>query len=55
MALRDNRDWAAELATALAKRQREDGSWVNPIELVRENDPIVATANAVSALSRCRK
>jgi squalene-hopene/tetraprenyl-beta-curcumene cyclase len=48
-------NWAAELAAELAKRQREDGSWANPVELVRENDPIVATCNAVSALARCRK
>ena len=48
-------DWAAELGAELAKRQREDGSWSNPVELVRENDPIVATANAVSALARCKR
>jgi squalene-hopene/tetraprenyl-beta-curcumene cyclase len=51
----DGSDWAGELAAQLAKRQKEDGSWVNPAELVRENDPIVATANAVSALAKCRK
>jgi hypothetical protein len=47
-------DWAAELAAELKKRQRDDGSWANPIELVRENDPIVATCNAVSTLAKCR-
>jgi squalene-hopene/tetraprenyl-beta-curcumene cyclase len=52
--LADGRDWAAELAAELAKRQREDGSWANRIELVRENDPIVATCNALGALSRCK-
>jgi squalene-hopene/tetraprenyl-beta-curcumene cyclase len=51
----DGSDWAADLAAQLAKRQNEDGGWVNPVELVRENDPIVATANAVSALSKCKK
>jgi squalene-hopene/tetraprenyl-beta-curcumene cyclase len=48
-------DWSAELPAALKKRQRDDGSWSNPVELVRENDPVVATAQAVLALSRCRK
>jgi hypothetical protein len=56
--LRDRKEWAAgwaaELAHELAKRQREDGSWANPVELVRENDPLVATCNAVSALAKCR-
>jgi hypothetical protein len=48
-------DWRAELTAELAKRQRDDGSWANPVELVRENDPIVATCSAVSALVRCKK
>jgi hypothetical protein len=52
------KEWAAEQATGLAhelaKRQREDGSWANPVELVRENDPLVATCNAVSALANCK-
>lgn len=47
-------DWAAVLAAELAKRQRGDGSWANPVELVRENEPLVATSNAVMALARCR-
>lgn len=55
LTLPDGRDWAAELGAELAKRQREDGSWANSVELVRENDPIVATCNALSALSRCIK
>jgi hypothetical protein len=46
--------WAAALTTELTKRQKEDGSWVNTIELVRENDPIVATCNAIIALARCK-
>jgi hypothetical protein len=45
--------WAGPLAAELAKRQKEDGSWANPVELVRENDPIVSTANAVIALANC--
>jgi Prenyltransferase and squalene oxidase repeat len=49
------RDWAAELSTELARRQYKDGSWANPVELVRENEPLVATSNAVSALAKCIK
>lgn len=48
------KDWAAELTAELVKRQKDDGSWANPVELVRENDPIVATANAVIALANCK-
>ncbi|MBA4189288.1 MAG: hypothetical protein C0467_14930 [Planctomycetaceae bacterium] len=51
--LPDDRDWADELSRELIRRQKPDGSWVNPIELVRENDPIVATCNAISALATC--
>jgi hypothetical protein len=52
--LPDDRDWRAELTKELVKRQRRDGSWANPVELVRENDPIVATASAIIALANCR-
>lgn len=52
--LPDGRDWRVELTKELVKRQRKDGSWANPVELVRENDPIVATANAIIALANCR-
>jgi hypothetical protein len=55
LVLADGRDWATELATELAKRQRRDGHWENAVELVRENDPLVATANALIALAQCRK
>jgi hypothetical protein len=48
-------DWATALGNELAGRQQRDGSWVNPVELVRENEPLVATSNAVSALARCKK
>ncbi len=51
LALPDGRDWSAELTASLTKRQRVDGSWANPVELVRENDPIVATSNALTALA----
>jgi hypothetical protein len=49
------RDWAAELSQELALRQAKDGSWTNPVEQVRENEPLVATSNAVLALARCRE
>ncbi len=49
----DGKPWAA-LEAELVKRQRPDGSWANPIELVRENEPLVATAQAVIALGACR-
>jgi len=53
VALRDDRDWADELSRELIRRQKPDGCWVNPVELVRENDPIVATCSAISALATC--
>jgi squalene-hopene/tetraprenyl-beta-curcumene cyclase len=45
--------WAPELAAELTKRQRADGSWSNPVELVRENEPLVATSHALIALANC--
>jgi hypothetical protein len=53
--LPDGREWAAELEAELVKRQHKDGRWENPVDLVRENDPLVATANAVAALSNCKR
>lgn len=46
--------WAEALADELIKRQRDDGSWENPVDLVRENDPVVCTCLAVRALANCR-
>jgi len=46
--------WAGALKSELAKRQKADGSWANPVELVRENDPTVATAFAVIAVANCK-
>ncbi len=54
LVLPNDRDWAAELGSALARKQQPDGSWANPIELVRENDPLVATSQALAALAACR-
>jgi hypothetical protein len=46
--------WAPALAAELLKRQKDDGSWANPVELVRENDPVVATSSALIALAHCK-
>jgi squalene-hopene/tetraprenyl-beta-curcumene cyclase len=46
--------WADLLAEELLKRQREDSSWANDIFAQRENDPLVATSEAVEALATCR-
>jgi hypothetical protein len=48
------RRWAEAFAEQLLKRQRDDGSWVNPVVMVREDDPLVATSLAVRALAICR-
>ena len=39
------------LAEEVLKKQREDGSWVNPAHAIREDDPITATSFALTALS----
>ena len=41
------------LAEALAVEQREDGSWSNPENLVKEDDPLIATPFAIRALANC--
>jgi len=38
------------LAEELLRRQREDGSWINPAHAIREDDPITATSFALIAL-----
>ncbi len=55
LTLPGQRHWANELAQALLNKQKPDGSWENPLELVRENEPLVATAQAVIALALCHK
>jgi squalene-hopene/tetraprenyl-beta-curcumene cyclase len=47
--------WAEELADELVRRQRPDGSWINPLVPQREDDPLVATALAGLALASCRE
>ena len=46
-------DWRAHLTNALARQQRPDGSWSNPITVMSEDDPVLATAFAVQVLIRC--
>jgi hypothetical protein len=38
------------VADGLRRTQRRDGSWVNPENLVKEDDPLIATPFAVRAL-----
>jgi hypothetical protein len=47
--------WADELARELIKRQRPHGSWKNSDGEVREDDPLLATALAVAAISACHR
>jgi squalene-hopene/tetraprenyl-beta-curcumene cyclase len=47
------RDWRDDLVTELARTQKADGSWVNTNKQFMENDPNLATAFALLALSYC--
>ena len=38
----------------LAKRQKEDGSWTNPVDRWFEGDPNLVTGFALMALSYCK-
>jgi hypothetical protein len=42
------------LVSSLESEQHADGSWRNPEKLVKEDDPLIATAFAVSALSHAK-
>lgn len=44
-------DWRAELRAEIAKRQRQDGAWVNETARWMEGDPNLVTAYALLALS----
>ena len=46
--------WAQALADELMRRQGKQGSWTNPAGAQREDDPLVATSMAMSALAICR-
>jgi hypothetical protein len=39
------------IANLLKRTQRRDGSWANPENLVKEDDPLIATGFAARALS----
>jgi len=47
-------DWRRELTEELARRQQENGSWVNTNVHWMEGDPNLATAFALLALSYCQ-
>lgn len=47
-------DWRAELTTAIAKRQKADGSFVNTNDRWMEGDPNLVTGYALMALSHCK-
>ena len=48
-------DWAELFADALLARQGSAGSWSNPVVDVREDDLLVATCFAATALATCRE
>jgi squalene-hopene/tetraprenyl-beta-curcumene cyclase len=47
-------DWRADLVSALAKRQAENGSWVNRSDNFMEGDPNIVTSFALLALAAAR-
>ncbi len=48
-------NWRAELVEALAKRQAENGSWVNASDSFMEGDPNLVTSYGLLALAYARK
>jgi squalene-hopene/tetraprenyl-beta-curcumene cyclase len=44
-------DWRAEITAALAKRQREDGSWVNDSSNWMEGNPLLVSGYALMTLA----
>lgn len=48
-------NWAEKIATRLIQSQKPDGSWVNPVGLMKENDPLIATGFALMTLDYCLK
>lgn len=49
----DKHDWRKELTEALAKRQKDNGSWVNAADRWMEGDPNLTTAYSLMALKYC--
>ncbi len=47
-------DWRADITAALAKRQKQNGSWTNENDHWMEGDPNVVTGYALIALSYCK-
>jgi squalene-hopene/tetraprenyl-beta-curcumene cyclase len=47
-------DWRADITAALAKRQRDNGSWSNEQDHWMEGDPNVVTGYALMALAYCK-
>ncbi len=47
-------NWRAELIAALAKRQGEQGEWVNPADRFMEGDPNLVTSYGLLALAAAR-
>ncbi len=48
-------DWRADLVAAIAKRQKDDGSWTNENDRWMEGDPNLDAGYALMALSYCQK
>lgn len=48
-------NWRNDLCTEIVHRQRKDGSWCNENGCWMENDPHIATAHALLALSYCQQ
>jgi squalene-hopene/tetraprenyl-beta-curcumene cyclase len=47
-------DWRKDIAEALAKRQRADGSWINESDRWFEGDPNLVTGYCLMTLSYCK-
>lgn len=48
-------DWRTDLITALARRQKADGSWINSNDRWMEGDPALVTGYALMALANTKK
>jgi len=48
-------EWATVLTREILQRQKADGSWANEFTDAKEDDPLVATPQAMMALHACRQ
>ena len=48
-------EWSSAITQFLLSRQAVDGSWSNPRDELREDDPLLATSLAVAALVMCEQ